>query len=236
MKHTIEQTLATFFLFSIIGVYMAPPVSAATLFESGTLGPTGVTWDDLLAETVGGTNVKDVVFTGVRFELTQSVVTTQIGGHFLQRPGSDPQGDGSFFGAIVALSDANDFPDSGDLSTPDVLGSTLLSFPDPSDEVFGNLALTLNPGWYSLVFGSGLFNATANGVALRNNPDIGGPAYIAFQPGSGWFNLTDLSDAILFVGHRFVVSGNLIPEPSSAVLVMISSLWLAIRRTRFTRG
>lgn len=148
------------------------------LFESGSLGQTGLTWADVLAGTVGGTNVRSVVFSGVRFELQQPVVTTRIGGHFLQRPGEDPEGDGTFFGAIVALDDESDFPDSGDLSTADVVGSTLLTFPDPSAEVYGNLSVRLDPGWHALVFGSGLFDATAGGAALRNNPDFGDPSYI----------------------------------------------------------
>jgi hypothetical protein len=199
--------------------WLSTPLSAAILYESGTLGPTGVTWDDLLAETVGGTNIRSVVFTGVRFELHQPVVTTQIGGHFLQRPGSDPDGNGSFFGAIVALEDESDFPNSGDLSTSDVLGSTVLTFPNPSAEVFGNLSLSLDPGYYALVFGSGLFGATAEGTAIRNNPDIGAPTYIGWQPGAGWFNLTGIST--IFADHRFVVLGNVVPEPSTAILVLL---------------
>jgi hypothetical protein len=204
---------------------------ADVLFESGTLGPTGITWGDLLAETVGGTNVRTVVFTGVRFELNEPAITAQIGGHFLQRPDENPQGDGSFFGAIIALDGQSDFPNSGDLSTPDVLGSTLLTFPDPSDEVFGDLSLHLDPGWYALVFGSGLFGATAGGAAIRNNPDIGMPSYIAFQPGSvfGWVNITT------FPNHRFVVEGFLIPEPAGLMLMFIalsSPLFIRISRCR----
>lgn len=202
------------------------------LFESGTLGPTRVTFDDLLAETVRGTNVRSVVFTGVRFELQQPVVTTQIGGHFLQRPGEDPQGNGSFFGAVVALDDENDFPDSGDLSTADVLGSTLLTFPDPSDEVFGDLALRLDPGWYGLVFGSGQFGATAGGAAVRNNPDIGDPVYIGYQPGAGfgWSNLINP----IFRNHRFAIRGTVVPKSASAGL-LFPALLLALFKQKYRR-
>jgi hypothetical protein len=203
--------------------------TAAIIFESGTLGATGVTWSDLTSGAVPGTNIKDVVFTGVRFQLNQPVLTTQIGGHFVA------QESGTFFGAIVELDDENDFPDSSDLTTSDVLGHTLLTFPVSSDEVFGDLNLSLDQGWYALVFGSGLFEATTNGGAVRNGTDIGEPIYIAFQPGSGWFNLFDLSDAVKFVNHRFVVLGNVIPEPTSLGLVMIATLCCVLRRTQFTR-
>jgi hypothetical protein len=123
---------------------------ADVLFESGTLGPTGIP----RSEIAGGSNVSPVVFVGARFHLDQPVITTQIGGHFVKNIGANE----SFFGAIVALANENDFPDSGNLSTPDVVGTSLLSFPEPSDEVFGTLAKPLTPGWYALVFGSGMLD------------------------------------------------------------------------------
>ncbi len=221
MKHTIEQTLATFFLFSIIGVYMAPPVSAAILFESGTLGSTGVPWSDLVDQTVLGVNIKPTVFNGVRFELTEPVVTTKVGGHFAAPLSSN------FFGALVKLDDENDFPDSGDLTTPDVLGTALLTFPELSNEVFGDLTLALGPGWYALIFGSGLFEATGSGGAPMNNPDIGLPTYIGFQSGapSGWGSLSSF-----FGNLRFVVEGTIVPEPSAFMLALTTALFSLFRR------
>ena len=199
-------------------VLLSPALAtAATIFESATLGPTGVTWQQALDGVVQGSGISSTVFSGVRFELTQPVITTQIGGHVFS-----PNG-GSFFGAIVALDDENDFPDSGDLSTSDVLGHTELTFPVLSEEAFGDLSLTLQPGWYALAFGSGLFGATGNGGMPLNNPDIGEPTYIAFQPGSGvgWVNLVGfLSD------FRFVVKGNVVPEPTSIVIFALGSFCL----------
>jgi len=199
--------------------------SAATIFESGTLGPTGVTWQQVLDGEVRATNITPNVFTGVRFRLDLPVVTTRIGGHFLS-PSS-----GTFFGAIVALDDENDFPNSGDLSTMDVLGTTMLTFPEPSNEVLGDLNISLFPGWYALVFGSGLFGSTGNGVATRNNTDIGLQTYIGYQPGADWFSLTDLST--FFVDHRFVVQGRIVPEPSSVVLLFLTSALSFLKRTPF---
>ena len=203
---------------------MSPHVSADTIFESGTLGPTGFSRTDVTNLPVPATNIKDVVFAGVRFELEHPVQTEAIGGHFVA---SSP---GTFFGAIVSLDDENDFPDTGDLTTSDVLGHSLLTYPVLSDEVFGELSLSLDAGWYALVFGSGLFDTTTNGVTIRNGADIGDPTYIGHQPGSGWFNLADLSDAINFVDHRFLVVGHVIPEPNSLGLLMTSSLCFLLRR------
>ena len=200
---------------------MSPHVSADTLFESGTLGPTGIPFSDL-GNAVPGTNIKDVTFNGVRFQITQAVSTTQIGGHFVAQSG------GTFFGAIIELEDENDFPNSGDLTSPDVLGTTLLTFPVPSDEVFGDLTLLLDSGWYALVFGSGIFESTTNGGAVRNGTDIGNPPYINWQPGLGWFNLE--GSPVSFDNHRFVVKGYVIPEPNSLGLLMTSSLCFLLRR------
>lgn len=211
-------------LFALAVLTMAPRmVSAATLFESGTLGPTGVTWSELSSQTVPGTNISSFAFNGVRFRLNEPVITTRIGGHFVAPT------DGTFFGAIVALDDERDFPDSGHLSSPDVLGHTLLTFPTSSAEVFGDLSLSLGPGWYALVYGSGLFGATADGGAVRNGTDIGDPSYIAHGLNLNWFNLDIFGT--FFDNHRFVIEGTIVPEPSSLCATLF--LLVIISRMRF---
>ena len=221
MKRHEPQKLLTFRkLMVAVALAAATSVaSAETIFESGTLGQTGIPLSDVTDQTIPGTNVNASVFSGVRFQLGQPAVTTQVGGHFVAG------GSGTFFGAIVELDNESDFPDSEDFSTPDFLGSTLLTFPVPSDEVFGNLALTLDPGWYALVFGSGLFGATASGVTVRNGIDIGDPTYIGLQPGSvfGWVN------RLASVNRRYVVKGQIVPEVSSFALAALASLLSLIR-------
>ncbi len=204
-------------LLAAAAVVLSPgSATAEIIFESGTLGPTGVPFSDLTGGVVPGTNIKDVVFTGVRFKLKQPALVSQIGGHFVS---TVPR---TFFGAIVALDDASDFPDSEGLSTPDVVGTTTLTFPVPSDEVFGDLEVRLDPGWYALVFGSGLFGTLGNGAAPRNNPDIGDPTYIGFQPGAGWFNLAGLPT--MFTNHRFVIKGRIVPEPTTFGIMVVAFL------------
>ncbi|QDT69834.1 hypothetical protein MalM25_27760 [Planctomycetes bacterium MalM25] len=198
------------------------------LYQSATLGTTGIT--EFSPENPGN-NVGRFNFTGGRFELTQPVITSRIGGHFFVSRGA-----GNFFGALVALTGPNDFPDSSDLSTPDVLGNTLLTFPDPSDEVFGELELALDPGWYGVVFGSGLFGATGAGGAVRNNadlPDGGLIGWSASVTGDGWF---DLVPGVSPTQQRVVVRGFQVPEPTSfgiASLVMLATYYTAaISRSR----
>lgn len=227
MKQITKRVVRTFSML-ILAVALAPLVTATNatadvLFESGTLGPTGIP----RSEITGGSNVSSVVFVGARFHLDQPVMTSQIGGHFVKNTGANE----SFFGAIIALANEHDFPDSGNLSTPDVVGTTSLSFPEPSNEVFGAIVKPLSPGWYALVYGSGLFGATGSGGALNNGIDIGDPTYIAWQPGAvnGWGNLINP----IFRNFRFVIQGHVVPEPATGILMLIPLLpMLFFRRTK----
>lgn len=203
---------------------LSASTSAAIIFESGTLGSTGITWNDLENQTVPGTNVNSSVFIGVRFELNQPVVVSQIGGHFVA-PGSS-----TFFGAIVKLTNPNDFPDSTNLSTADVLGVAKLSFPSPSAEVFGNLNLSLEPAWYALIFGSGLFGTNGYGGTVENGSDIGTPTYISWTGNGDWSNTTNP----IFRNYRLVVQGAFVPEPSSILTAALSLLIFIGRRRTFS--
>jgi hypothetical protein len=211
MTRRVDHRTAWMLLAALLALGVTRRADAATIFESGALGPTGVTWDDLVNQNVLGVNVNPDVFNGVRFEVSVPVIVSEVGGHFASPLGGD------FFGAIVQLDDPNDFPDSGDLSTPDVLGVATLVFPAPSAEVFGNLTLPLDPGWYALVFGSGLFGTTGAGGAPLNNLDIGTPSYIGFQENSGWTNRPDILD-----NKSFVVNGRIVPESSTCSLVFFA--------------
>ena len=186
---------------------------AATVFESGTLGPTGISFADIENLTVPGTFMPSRDLRGVRFELTQPVVTSQVGGHFAGQSG------GTFFGAIVKLDGQNDFPNSTTLFTPDVLGLTMLEFPSTSADVYGNLTLSLEPGWYALVFGSGLFGASGFGASVRNGSDIGDPEYIFYPSKLAWLDLDDVTTSP--INHRFVVNGSVVPEPNALVIALL---------------
>jgi hypothetical protein len=221
-KRVIGDHLALTIHLSVLLVLTTAKVHADVVFESGTLGPTGISWQEALDGLVPGSSVDANVFSGVRFELTQPVVTSAVGGHFFSPAGGD------FFGAIVALDGPADFPDSAAFSTPDVLGTIVLTFPVASAEVFGDLALSLDTGWYALVFGSGQFDVSGVGGMVLNNPDIGDPSYIAWQEGDGWLNITEISNN--FVDYRFVVRGIVIPEPATIVLLFLATLIAMLKR------
>lgn len=150
--HWFRPVAACTFVFLL----SASGAGAGLIYESAVTGPT-------LQTSGSGTLVDDTAFTAVNFQITSTVTTGSIGAHLTDFGG------GQIFGAIVALTGPGDIPNSPNLSTPDVLGFTLINPPNPSDNRAGNLRLTLTPGWYALVFGSNQFGVTGSAGALGNN-------------------------------------------------------------------
>jgi hypothetical protein len=199
-----------------------------SLFESSAIGSTGVTYDALLNQSVPGLNIGSGLFQGVRLYLPQEAAITSVGGHFLAT-----NTDQSIFAAMVKLADGADFPNSGDLSTSDVQGTTLLTLPSTSADVKGALPLKLSAGWYALVFGSGIFGADGSGFAVLNGTEIGVQQFLVQDPnfgGTGW-----AEQHSNFRNARYVVEGEFVPEPGAAELVAIgvlaaTRLWRLIQR------
>jgi hypothetical protein len=194
------------------------------IFASGTPGPNGQT---------NGYPLTDGNFVGLDFFVASTVTTGTIGGHLGGLGGVD------IFGAIVALSGPADVPDSRDLSTPDVRGAARLILspsgrPSSSRVISAPLVVSLNPGWYLLVFGSGLFGATGSGLfTLDNFPRIGqtvissgGLTHPEFGFGSGELRVNRL---YAFVDAQSQSTPT--PEPST-VLCLGSGLAVLLRRRR----
>ena len=105
-----------------------------------------------------------------RFEVTSSVQLVSVGGFFENLTGADRK----IFGAVVGLSGPNDVPDSLDLTTSDLIGTTLINVLLGSGDFSGSLSLGLTPGWYALGFGTGKFGADSmTGIGA---PDIEMPS------------------------------------------------------------
>lgn len=209
----------------LVGLLIADQrASAGAIYESATLNGAGATRQEVADGGIPGLSVGINAFVGVRFEMKHRAVTDQIGGHFVGPFSAED----TIFGAVVLLDGPQDFPDSIDLSTPDVLGWTLLQLPNESGDVFGSLRVDLEPGWYGLVFGGGyqnegLFGARALGGAMGTNDDIGNPSYFGYLRGSHWGTRQG--------GTRYVVIGQLdIPEPLTLWGAAVGSLLAFTRR------
>lgn len=205
-------------------LFLSPRTAAADpfrLFESGTPGPDGQT--DV-------SPFGDFQFIGLRFFVASTVTTEAIGGHMGGQSGMD------VFGAIVALSQPDDFPDSRDLSTPDVRGAARIVLspsgqPSRTQVFSAPLQVTLRPGWHALVFGSGLFGATGSGVLSIDNLPATGQCFF----GGGGLTRPELGyqDGCFSVNrfYAFVDAQSApTPEPSTLLLLGCGSAVLMRRR------
>lgn len=131
-------------------VFVVNTATAAIVFESAAANPSGYGTCGTSCGCPPQANSQ--TFLAVNFQILETTTIGSIGGFMSGYPAP-------IFGAIVALSGPTDVPDSLDLSTPDVIGHTLIQpFLQPDDRS-GLLVLTLSPGYYALVFGSDLFGA-----------------------------------------------------------------------------
>ena len=138
-----------------------------------------------------------------------------IGGHLSGSAGRD------IFGAIVALMSPNALPSGSPFNPGEVLAFTTFTTPSPSTDVLTPLSVTLAPGTYGLVFGSGLFGATGDSAMPNNNSDIPGSAsYFTWVAGTGpWRNVVPPSANIRFVVTGTPGPGAPIPEPGTLLLL-----------------
>lgn len=168
-----------------------------------------------------GFSVGDEAFLGSRFTLTQAFDVDAIGGAFSI---NNPAGD-EIFGAIIQM---QGLLPQGTATTPfnntEVLASVTFSASNTGDTIVP-LPITLAAGDYAVVFGSGLFGATAsNAMDDDGVSTVQGLDSFFYRSGDNWFNgATDKT--------RFLVFGEAVPEPGSLAVLGMGAL-LAGRRRR----
>jgi hypothetical protein len=218
---------------SLLGLALTLAMSAAAapargdlIFQSATTVLTGP-----VTTGVGGVETDSVFYSGVNFFVSTATTVSAIGGNFA---GVTSGGNNQIFGAIVPVAGQNAPPVPPDLSSG-VLGTTLITLNiNRLDVLSGALNLTLAPGWYAEVFGSGRFGATS-GLVVAATTLNGQPAnsngivtYALRQPDGMQF--------LQAAGARYFVLGTTaIPEPSPAVLGLglgLAALFAAARGLR----
>lgn len=192
-------------LFSVLLFYVTPSISvqAAVIHESAYLGTTGF---------VTGHTISDLQYYGSRFSLTETMQVDHIGGHIGMSLEDQVSGN-KLFGAIVNLSSSSSIPIGSPFDAGEVEAYTTFSVFDSTD-ILIPLNVTLSAGDYGVVFGSGLFGATATGFMPGNDTDI---------PGSSSYFRYDNFDFIQWFdggpgNTRFVVTGSVVPVPAAAWL------------------
>jgi len=205
-----------------LAVSLRPAAQAAVIYESATLGPTGVTGPY--------STVLYSQWFGVRFQVIEPVLATKIGGHFVAGiPGSAAPAR-TFFGAVVALTGPDDMPDTAPVfvidideikyyewTGTDILAKVSIVAPNTSDDIRADLpagGILLEPGYYALIFGALASNSRVG--LVTNGTDIGtvsGFSWISWSelnPGSPFPD--DWYDGYRQAGTRFVVEGAVAPS------------------------
>jgi len=204
MKTTFRSSLAVFALFASIATYSGS-ASATIIYESTTQGVTGFS---------SGYGLWDTQFLGSRFSLSSDTAITSIGVHM--------GGNGTFFGAIVGLSDPNALPISTPLSGLNILANGTFTASKNSIEQTLDLPITLGPGNYGVIFGTGLFGTS--GIGFMPTPgdtgsdNISAASYFFWNGGQ---TIPAWQDGG-FSEVRFVVNGetsNPVPEPATFLLL-----------------
>ncbi|WP_146446475.1 hypothetical protein [Botrimarina colliarenosi] len=138
--------------------------------------------DDAIASS-NSTSVSSGFFSGMNFEVDRPTRISQIGGRF-------SSGSQTVFGALFRATGFIDPPDSTDLTSSDVLATTLIDIPSrpfggPPVDAFGEVDLVLEPGYYGVVFGSGLFGATGSTGLASVDSEYGSQFTYSFRTSDG---------------------------------------------------
>jgi hypothetical protein len=181
----------------VLGV--AHVAGGAVLFESAIRTKTG---------QGGGTSVSGGAtkqWLGARFHLSQDAAVTSVGGELVQFNGN------ALFAAIVRLDGPTSLPHGSPFDAQELLAETTFSAPAPSALVNVPLAVSLAPGDYGLVFGSGMFGASGEG-AMPSETNLSNSSYFY------WYDPTGQGHPVwnqgTFPPAYFVVNGT-VPEPGA---------------------
>ncbi len=211
---------------SALALLTQPSARAGIVFQSATSVVNSTSNDT----EVSATDASSLFYSAANFQVTTTTQVTGIGGHFQQGLGGP--GNNEIFGAIVAIPTLSSSPTDPTLSTG-VLGSTLITLPAPftpeaqvTATLTGALNLTLAPGDYAVVFGSGQFGVTGSGGLVTSvvGPSFSGdvntngtPTYTISQTGA--FATYQQNGARIFVTG---ITGNgVVPEPSSLLMLAV---------------
>ncbi len=206
----MKKLLHTLALLLAIPAGLSCNALADTLFESATMGAT---------QQSGGYSIDDAQYLGVRFTLGSKTTITSVGGQL----GAGGFGDGGIFVAIVKLASASALPVGAPFTSQEVVASKAVKITGkPATDVFVPLTVTLDPGVYGLIYGSGALGDPASGsgesyagLMGNGNTDRGNGSYFFWRTNS-WVNSAP-------VGLRFTVYGTPAGAPPQVLFVSSSS-------------
>jgi hypothetical protein len=155
--------------------------------------------------STGGSVVDAGSFLGARFHLDQTTEITEAGGTFFT------YADGGIFLAIVKVPNATSLPQGSPFTDEEVMWSHVFDVGNMARNVLFPVTLTLPPGDYILVAGSGHFGATGGG-AMSDGTSRGASTVRCVS--NTWYE--GGSSTV-----RFVLNGQ--PEPHAALLTAVNT-------------
>lgn len=172
-------------------------------------------------------SVSPVFWPAERFYVDGNATVDGAGGYF--RDFNDEIDD--VFVAIVTLSGPDDFPDSNDLSTSDLLATSVVSVGPEAGDYLADFDLELAGGWYMIVIGVNAFGAGTDSRGLAID-------FVDATPDQPTHSLRQDGPTILTSDSvpRFLVTS--VPEPGlrlSSAASFLAILALAGRRRRETK-
>lgn len=182
--------------------------------------------------TNGGTSIVptshlSTQFLGARFTIDSPYLITQVGGHVKGYSNQDR----SMFVAINRINEITGFPT--DVYLSDAIYSERFvapfndvgPYPYQVPETILDTSFFLNPGTYSIMFGSGLFGSTGSGwMPIAATDYVAANTYFFMNEHTGSLEFHNGS----FQPARFYVAGVAVPEPESLWLLLIGGLSLAL--------
>jgi hypothetical protein len=146
---------------------------------------------------------------GTRFTITEETKVDEVSSWLTD-------GQGTIFAAILSLPSpsANPLPPTHPNFLSTVVGTTLISVGDPSDEYTGSFGgLTLQPGSYALMLGRDRFGASGTAGIMGVSDQFAGHPSIRWT-GSGWFTTPN-------PWFRLALNGVTVPEPGTIVFALL---------------
>jgi hypothetical protein len=194
---------------SVLLFFISKMCFAAVIYESATLGPTGINGGAAI-----GYKTTNEWQMGCRFSIKETTQVTAVGGHIgnmsLDEGHFDP--DAEIYAAIVAMDSPSSYPSflPSEIETYALAtvtfkpGASLAS----SEDLRIPLSILLEPGNYGLIFGAGLLGTDGEAAMPLNNPVLPGASFFGGLSDDVWRPVVAESE-----GMRFVVEGYVIDPP-----------------------
>jgi len=208
----------------------AGSVHADTFFQSAT-GPFDAT-------VCCGSLISNTQFIGASFSISQATRVDAIGGHFNNFEHHTGSGlGGEVFGAIVSLG-SNGLPAGSMTSLAGVLAHKVFT-PQSGVDSQVSIDVTLQPGQYGLVFGSGLFGASGRSTLTLIQPGAAATSsgdFITLNNSSfsTWGVMDDKPNR-----YRVFLSGSVVssvPEPTVYLMLPLGLAMVGLFKRRQLPG